>query len=237
MTEQPKATIINPSIEIIPLIPIEVMSFQSQAGYQMKLIEEVGRTCYLSHDKTKEKSYEGFLRGIIKSGHESVIEHEKLTIRVTCSRSASHQLVRHRIGSYSQESQRFVNYAKKDTINFINDGYDAEMVKYLDECVVRYFGLVGDGKKAEDARAILPNATATKVAITFNFRQWRNFLKLRCDRHAQREIRSIALVILDQLYEYYPPLFADLYEQYKEAIDNVCYRVDGLNFEVYIINK
>ena len=213
-----KATLINPQFQIIPVIPLDVMSYQEYAMYQVKLIEEMGRTCYLSHDKTKEGSHESFTRGVVRSGHESVIEHDKISVRITCSRASSHQMVRHRIGSYSQESQRYVNYTKKDTIIFINDDYDAETIAHFDSIVQRYFAMVGDGKKAEDARAILPNAVSTRVAVTFNFRQWRAFFKLRCDKHAQREIRSLALAMLQEFNFYYPSVFGDLYEQYKEAI-------------------
>lgn len=205
---------VNPKIQIIPIVPLEVMGFSDYALNQLKLLEEVGRTCYLSHDKMKENSYDTFLRGIIRSGHESVIEHGSVTVRVLCSRAASHQLVRHRIGSYSQESQRYVNYAKKGFFRFIKNKETESLKDYLNNVCREYTRLIDSGMRAEDARAILPNAISTNLAITYNFRQWRSFFRNRCDSHAQREIRSIALVLLNEFYKFYPSLFFDLADIY-----------------------
>lgn len=234
-----KATFTNPFFEVLPssATPLEVVSFASYATSQMKLIEEAGRTCYLSHNKTTETSHNAFIRGLVKAGHDSVLEHEKLTVRICCSRACSHQLVRHRIGSYSQESQRFVDYAKKDEILFIEDNYSEDMIAWFELCAKKYFSLKGDGKKSEDARAILPNACATRVCVTYNFRQWRAFFLQRCDKHAQREIRTIALGLLAFMNHYYKPMFEDIAQTYLSTTHQVRYstHTEALMFETPII--
>ena len=194
-----------------------------------KLIERAGRTCYLSFDKITNESAGVFIRGAIKRGHESILEHASATFRVTgVSRALTHQLVRHRIGfSFSQQSQRYVkedqfDYVVPDSIKnnkefieawFPGCGLQSMSEKYnkhmkATQNLYDYF--IKNGVKPEDARSILPNACVTEIVVTANFRAWRHFLKLRLDHHAQEEIRLLAQSIGKVLIENAPNVFHDL---------------------------
>lgn len=199
-------------------------------------LERCGRICYKSEDKINKNSAERFLRAIIKSGHESVIEHISLTAIIICSRACSHQLVRHRIAAYSQESQRFCNYNRNKSLEVIcpfqippgnyeeygkiieEDGQklslndvQAEWVSLINMIYEEYCREIENGVKPEDARYLLPNATKTELAVTFNLRQWRHVFRERAlNRHAQWEIRNIFTSILDDLKIKLPVLFEDL---------------------------
>lgn len=214
------------SIEILtrPIITIPSDEIDS-CKLIYKRIERAGRTCYKSEDKITKESAEKFIRMIIKRGHESVLEHEKISVRIVCSRSCSHQLVRHRLGSYSQESQRYINYTKKKTFS----GKSKEgmtvvcplsiqrsrktffMWKMLmRSCYAIYKTLIKLGIQPEDARSVLPNACKTEIVVTYNLRQWRHFLNTRCDPHAQEEIRYVATTILHTFRSLLPAVFEDI---------------------------
>lgn len=198
--------IIQPSIEI--LTPLD-------GDYILKFLEKCGRVCYKSEDKITEDSAEKFVRALIKSGHESVIEHYSITVKVVCSRAISHQIVRHRIGAYSQESQRYVNY--KDGIEVIeqpglSDGYWPETfwVAGMEHSEQYYNDLIRTGVSPEVARDVLPNATATTLVITYNLRQWRHFLRQRTSFAADPQIRIIAGMILKEFKAQVPVIFEDI---------------------------
>lgn len=183
-------------------------------------LEESGRVCYKSEDYIKEGSKERFLKSIIKMGHESVLEHVNLTIQVITSRSISHQLVRHRIASYSQESQRYCNYSKDkfgDEITVIKPStlpeYSKEYLVWLQACKISeraYFELLELGVKPEDAREVLPNSTKTEIVVTMNIRSWRNFFKQRTHISADPKMRELANLILNGFKVKIPILFDDL---------------------------
>lgn len=197
---------------------IEVFKTKDEAEKDILLIEKAGRLCYRSESSISEGSAEKFIKNIIKSGHESVIEHANVSIRITCSRSCSHQIVRHRLASFSQESQRYCNYSKDkfgNEITFIeppsyDDMMGAEYINQLKSAEENYFKLIGMGQKPEEARAILPNSTKTELIMTANLREWRHFIKVRMGRGAEYEIRFIAGKILEELYQLYPMVFEDL---------------------------
>ena len=196
--------IIQPSIEI--LTPID-------GDYILKFLERCGRTCYKSEDKITEDSAEKFVRALIKSGHESVIEHYSITVKVVCSRAISHQIVRHRIGSYSQESQRYVSY--KDGIEVIErPGLKGEALKEWEGAQQRsidsYRRLIELGIKPEVARDVLTNAAATEIVMTLNPRQWRHFCRLRTSPAADPQMRVIAGMILKEFKERIPVIFEDI---------------------------
>lgn len=196
----------------------------------MEHIERCGRICYRSEDRITKDSAEKFVENICINRHESVLEHISLTAIVICSRSASHQLVRHRLASYSQESQRYVSYGKHDSLKVICppsigvplgdyaiygpeaalSGRRNRWIRHIDATYVEYKMELAEGAKPEDARYILPNATKTELAVTFNVRQWLHFLRTRCDKHAQWEIRGIATSILDDLNDRFPAIFGCL---------------------------
>ena len=159
-----------------------------------------------------------FIKARIKEGHESILEHCSLTFKIVgISRACSHQLVRHRLASYTQESQRYVEMDSLDVVcpksiedSFLKDYWDSIIV-LLEEAYRRFSD---NGIPIEDARYILPNATFTTIAVTMNFRELRHFFSLRCDRHAQWEIRELANKMLKLAYKIAPSVFQDLIERY-----------------------
>lgn len=188
-----------------------------------RLIERIGRICYDSEHLIKEDSHKKFIKTLLDKGHDSVLEHGVITFHVSgVSRALTHQLVRHRIGcSYTQRSQR---YCKEEGFGYvdipiaednenaggISEAYDA----FMKSTRSMYKFLIGLGCKPEDARMVLPNACHTEITITMNFRALRHFAKLRCDKHAQWEIRYLAASMLELAYQNAPACFEDLYEKY-----------------------
>lgn len=186
------------------------------------IIANAARTCYDSPAKDLESSRK-MIKAIIKSGHESCIEHATATFRLTeVSRALTHELVRHRIGfSYSQRSQRYVKENEPSYVmpNVLDDDNTANQKLLLAKDIFEkamqnawdaYSLLLSYGLKPEDARFVLPNACTTEIVVTADFRAWRNFLKLRLGPRAQWEIRKAANLILDKLYEIAPSCFEDL---------------------------
>ena len=178
-------------------------------------IARAASTCYNSIPKELDKARK-MITAIIKSGHESCIEHSSATFEIdNVSRVVTHELVRHRIGfAYSQRSQRYVDEAKPSFV--IPEEIEAnETAKLLFEDAMRYawekYKVLQDlGFKNEMARYVLPNACCTKIVVTADFRAWRNFLKLRLSKRAQHEIRNLANILLDKLIEIAPSCFEDL---------------------------
>ena len=171
-------------------------------------------------------SADKFVKMINKSGHLSVLEHFSITAIVVCSRACSHQLVRHRIAAYSQESQRYCNYGKNDSLKVIcpksigleprdwesGTGLTTLQEAWIDQiesAYQEYKSELANGIRPEDARYILPNATKTELAVTYNVRQWKHFFGMRCSKHAQWEIRDIATLILDDLNQRFPSVFGE----------------------------
>ena len=184
---------------------VELLNPQSYEELTEK-IEIAGRVCYQSEPKGDP---EKFIRMIIKRGHESVLEHGSLTFKLRTNRAIANEIVRHRLASYSQESTRYVKY---DDIEFIpgdrlGGSYAEDMMTRIEEA---YIFLIGQEFKPEEARDILPNATATTLVMTMNFRELRHFLKLRLDKAAHPQIRELAGMILDILKEKYPVFVEDI---------------------------
>ena len=190
----------------------------------LKAIERAGRTCYKSENLVSEESAKKFVTNILKLGHESVIEHEKITVRIICDRGVSHEIVRHRIASYSQESTRYCNYCNDrfgNELTFIEPCFfssdSEEDIKnkqvWLDTMAIiekNYNMLIENGAKPEEARAILPNSLKTEIVVTMNLRAWRHFFKLRADKSAHPQIREIANMILDEFKGKLPTIFGDI---------------------------
>ncbi|MDO5388622.1 MAG: FAD-dependent thymidylate synthase [Clostridia bacterium] len=190
----------------------------------MRTIERAGRTCYKSEQNISEGSAERFISNIIKRGHESVIEHEKITVRFICDRGVTHELVRHRLASYSQESTRYCNYTNDkfgNELTFIKPCFWDEATedgkakmdlwkKSMENIENEYNELIRIGAKPEEARSILPNSLKTEIVVTMNLRSWRHFFKLRTAQAAHPQIRQIACELLDELKIKLPVLFGDL---------------------------
>ena len=182
----------------------------------LKNLERYGRTCYKSDAKITPDSARKFVASIIASGHESVIEHEKVTIRVICDRGVTHEIVRHRIASYSQESTRYCNY-KTRGIQFIepfffqkNSEKYKTWLKAMKASEKAYNNLIDSGATPQEARSVLPNSLKTEIVITFNLREWRLFFKLRCAKRAHPQMREIAVPLLQEFQKLIPVIFDDI---------------------------
>jgi thymidylate synthase (FAD) len=178
------------------------------------LIAASARVCYASEPKTADANVK-LIRNLREWGHMSPFEHASATFMVEgVSRACTHQLVRHRVASYSQQSQRYVNEKGFEYVSPKTVEADPKAKKRYDETVetIRkaYQELIELGVPKEDARFLLPNACATKIAVTMNFRELRHFIKLRGSKEAQWEIRELAQEMLRILKEKAPNAFDDM---------------------------
>ena len=184
----------------------------------LREIELIGRVCYKSEDRITPGSARRFVAALIKNGHESVIEHSRVSMRVVCDRGVSHEIVRHRLASYSQESTRYCNYSGGGNgIAFIKppfwDEGGEEYAVWERACRAAeeaYERLTALGAKPEEARAVLPNSLKTEIVMTLNLRAWRHFFKLRTAAGAHPQMREIALAMLGAMKERIPVVFDDL---------------------------
>ena len=207
--------IIQPSVEIMSAVDGQAI---------LRHLEVVGRTCYKSEGLITDTSAETFVRKLIARGHEAIIEHESISVRFICDRGVSHELVRHRLASYAQESQRFCNYSKSQFNSeitvikpcFLLEGTEAyrqwEWTMHRAECA--YFDLLDIGLSPQEARCVLPNSLKTEVVMTANLREWRTVLRLRCSKAAHPQMREVMLMLLKKLHAAIPVVFDDLYEEY-----------------------
>lgn len=203
--------IIEPSVELID-------DFDATAI--IKKLERAGRVCYKSEGNIKDDSAEKFICGIIKRGHESVIEHATVSFKIICDRGVTHELVRHRLASYSQESTRFCDYTAGKfggELTFIKPCFwneDDENFKLWQDTMAlvekNYSALRAGGARPEEARSILPNSLKTEIFVTMNLREWRHFLKLRTAKAAHPQMREVALKIYKILAEKLPAVFDDI---------------------------
>ena len=203
---------------------VELLSITPNAE---KLIEAAGRTSYMSFDKQGEDSEKRFIRMLIKSGHLSVLEHAYATFRISgASRAFTHQLVRHRLCSFIQQSQRYVdeskfNYIEPDSIKN-NPKAHSIFIDYMKKAKEAYLKLNKLRIKREDARYVLPNAVESQIVVSANFREWRNIIDLRGRAQAQWEIRRVAIEILKILKKRAPNVFGDFeIDEEKEIIKEV----------------
>ena len=190
----------------------------------LKNIEKLGRTSYKSEDKISNESAAIFIKKLIKNGHESVLEHEKITVRVICDRGVTHEIVRHRIASYTQESTRYCNYSEDKFGNEIsvikpcfwinNNSNNTEKNKIWEESLLHsekaYFDLLKLGATPEEARSVLPNSLKTEIVITMNLREWRHFFRLRTADDAHPQMRQIACPLLREFKKRIPLIFDDI---------------------------
>ena len=180
-----------------------------------KLIEVAGRTSYLSFGKQGKDTEKAFIRMLIKRGHLSVLEHAYATFRISgISRAFTHQLVRHRLCAFTQQSQRYVdesnfNYIEPLSIKNHPEAHSA-FVDFMGKARKAYQELQKLGIKKEDARFVLPNATESQIVVTTNLREWRHIIELRSEPGAQWEIRKTAIEILKILKRHAPTIFEDL---------------------------
>lgn len=201
----------------------QIIGLEDPKGVLVK-IEHCGRTAYKTWDKESEGSAERFVAMIVRLGHESVLEHASVTVVVNCDRATAQQLTRHRLASFTMESQRYCNYGGDrfgGEITFVDpepqtktaqdwDNFYKFWHEFLGRVEADYMRLVSSGVPAEDARCILPNCTACSVAVTANLREWRHILKIRTESHAQHNIRALMGQILQRFREAIPCVVADI---------------------------
>lgn len=200
----------------------ELLTEISEGGKkELKAIELAGRTCYKSEDKITEDSCIKFVEMLIKRGHEAMLEHGgDLTVKFTVDRGVSHELVRHRLASFAQESQRYCNYAndvETSNITFIEPCFfEKESEEYriwYSQCKIVeavYKQLIKNGCKPQEARTVLNNSVKTEIVIKANYREWRNILRLRTAFPAHPQMREVMIPLLKELKEKLPVLFDDI---------------------------
>lgn len=199
--------IVEPSFEILNAPKREEV---------LRHLELCGRVCYKSEDKITEDSASRFVKFLIERGHESPIEHISISVRIICDRGVSHEWVRHRIASYSQESTRYCNYNSEKFgggIAFIRPYFaDNERLfeiwkAEMESAEKAYMEMLANGAKPEDARSVLPNSLKTEFICTMNLREWRHFFELRCAKAAHPAMREIAVPLQEAFREMLPELF------------------------------
>lgn len=189
----------------------------------LEKIEQVARTCYKSEGKIQEGSAAKLVAGLIKSGHEAMLEHASVTVKFVVDRGISHELVRHRLASFAQESTRYCNYSKDDfgsEITFIipdyleykSEGWNIwkESMKQAEDA---YFKMLDFGLSPQQARAVLPNSLKTEVVMTANLREWRHFFKLRAlgtTGKPHPQMLEVAVPLLEDMKNLIPVVFDDL---------------------------
>jgi thymidylate synthase (FAD) len=191
----------------------------------LKTLEKVARTCYKSEDKITSESAPKLVKALIDRGHEAMIEFYDITVKFICDRGVSHELVRHRIASFAQESTRYVNYSKG---NFGGDlvFIVPEWIKYfegvemneleliwldsMEKAENAYNSLIRDGWQPQQARSVLPNSLKTEINIKMNLREWRHFFGLRCAKAAHPQMRELTIPLLEELKLKIPIIFDDI---------------------------
>ena len=202
----------------------EILNFSVLPEDVLKFLERAARTCYKSQDKITEDSSKRIIKLILQSKHESVIEHASATIRFVANRGFTHELVRHRLASYSQESTRYVNYGKKDGgITAIDPccvyGWSPDSDEYdvwytaMDNAEDAYLGLLERGIKPQQARGVLPIDVRTEIVCTANLREWRLIFKLRCARDAHPIMQYLMIPLMQEFSSKIPLLFDNLIEE------------------------
>ena len=186
----------------------------------LRQIERAGRVCYKSEAKITDESCKTFVKNLIERGHEAMIEHVSLSVKFICDRGVSHEIVRHRIASYAQESTRYCNYSADKFGNeiavirpcfFTDDDSRYEIWREAMLAAEKsYFALLAAGATPQEARAVLPNSLKTELIVTMNLREWRHFFKLRTDAAAHPQMREIACALLDKLKSLIPVVFDDI---------------------------
>jgi len=183
-------------------------------------LERYARVCYKSENKMTPGGNPDFIRNILKLGHESIIEHEKVTVMFIVDRGISHEIVRHRIAAYSQESTRYCRYNQDkfgqeitviEPYFFLND--DVAYKQWENACLTAeksYMALLKAGRSAQEARSVLPNSLKTEIVVTYNMREWRHFFRLRCDTAAHPQMRQVAIPLLLHFQQHMPSLFNDI---------------------------
>ena len=202
----------------------EIINKKNINGLELlKGIEVVGRTCYKSENNITDDSAKKFVATLIKNGHEAMIEHNVISVTFTCDRGVSHELVRHRLASFGQESTRYCNYSKDkfgNELTFIKPCFwnENKHAYELWECAMKnaekiYLEMIDEGAKPQEARSVLPNSLKTEIVVTMNLRGWRHFFQLRVPTSAHPQMRELTIPLLNEMKELIPIVFDDIEEK------------------------
>lgn len=210
--------IVERSVEVLTKTSYEDM---------IKLVEDAGRNCYQSYSKMSEGSAEKLIRQFVKVNHGSPLEFADIAVRICGDRSLMGQITRHRVCSFCIESARYNNYASDKFEGEIRVIQPADIERDTDAFELWYRGcaesefyykeLIRKGVKPETARSVLPMSLATHIVMKANVREWRHIFKLRLDKRAQRDIRSVMLECLKEMFDKYPVFFEDIYVDYCKS--------------------
>lgn len=214
--------LVKPSFEVL-----DIMADLSEYG-PLQLIEYAGRTCYKSESAISNYSSQKFIMARLDDGHESVIEHSAMTVKIICDRGVTHEIVRHRLCAFSQESTRYCNYKGGVTFvipfwctDLLEGTYELPLHKSVSDATNawlevmqlaedHYTTLLNLGWSPQQARSVLPNSTKTEIIITANFREWRHIFKLRCAKAAHPQMREIMIPLHVKAKELIPTIFDDI---------------------------
>jgi thymidylate synthase (FAD) len=196
--------------------------------YILKWLENKGRTAWKSESKIEDGSADKFISMLINKGHESVIEHFTISVRFICDRGISHELVRHRLVSITQESTRYVNYLKRGLTFIRTPFWDqakiddskkiAEWLDAMKDAERHYANLIKLGATPEEARTVLAHSTKTELVITANIAEWRNILKKRTTRDNHPQMRELMIPLLQELQAKLPILFNDIIINHNKSL-------------------
>lgn len=194
-------------------------------GGSLRRIEYAARISHRSEDLQTDMSWERFIKAVVVDhGDWSVVEHVSVSVEFLVDRGITHEIVRHRLASYTQESTRFVNYAKKMPPSFIYPGEDYEphpdWLAAIDTCEESYLDLLADGWRPQEARSVLPNALAAKLLMTANLRSWRHFLLMRTTKETHPQMKQVTIPLLAEFKSLVPILFDDI-EPGARQVDNI----------------
>lgn len=195
-----------------------------QGVAMLRNCEYAGRQCYNSFDRMTDTSYEPFLKSLIRRGHTSVLEHEKVTLEIVTGRDVLAEITRHRLASFSVQSQRYVRYDKEGGLPFIrpefyipNGGDLLDAKRYCasrawettNEFIEKRYRYLLDecGLPPEDARKILPNSMATQLVMTVNLRELLHIIRLRASPRAYPEMRTLMARVIETLTQVMPPIW------------------------------
>lgn len=209
----------------------EILDPISEGGIEeLKKIEKIGRTCYKSEDKINSdgESAKKFVQMLIQNGHEAMIEHVSISVKFVTDRGVSHELVRHRIASFAQESTRYCNYGKlskfPNGLIFIKPVFYEEGTEDYKEWETAcsdsefwYCQALKRGATPQMARSVLNNSLKTEIIMTCNLREWRNVFRLRCSKAAHPQIRELMKSLLLELHDRIPVVFDDIYDAVTEG--------------------
>ncbi len=220
----------------IKIIRPKVILETKVSGVKMlQTIEKFGRLSHKSENKMTKDSYKIFLKRLLSWGHESVLEHISISVRFICDRGVTHELVRHRLAAYTQESTRYCNYS--GNIQFIQPLFykkgSPEYKIWYQSCLEaanNYNKLIQLDSFPEEARSVLPNSLKTEIVATYNLREWRHVFEMRCQKAAHPQMREIMIPVLKLFQKKIPLIFDDFIIKEDKNFSYLFYAIKDTNY-------